>query len=38
MVLSRGNTMDLAAMFRQFTGHDPDIAPMIKNRGLGGER
>ena len=36
MVLSRGNTEDLGTMFRRFTGHDPDIAPMIKNRGLGG--
>jgi peptidyl-dipeptidase Dcp len=39
MVLSRGNTLDYGAMFRQFTGHDPQIEPMIKNRGLsGGDR
>jgi peptidyl-dipeptidase Dcp len=35
-ILSRGNTVDLGRMFRQFTGHDPQIEPMIKNRGLGG--
>jgi peptidyl-dipeptidase Dcp len=35
MILSRGNTVEYGAMFREFTGHDPDIAPMIKNRGLG---
>jgi len=35
-ILSRGNTVDYGQMFRQFTGHDPDIAPMIKNRGLSG--
>jgi peptidyl-dipeptidase Dcp len=35
-ILSRGNTVDYGVMFRQFTGHDPDIAPMIKHRGLSG--
>jgi peptidyl-dipeptidase Dcp len=35
LVLSRGNTVEYGAAFRAFTGHDPDIAPMIKNRGLG---
>ena len=34
MILSRGNTVDYGVMFRQFTGHDPEIGPMIKNRGL----
>jgi peptidyl-dipeptidase Dcp len=34
MVLSRGNTKDLAQMYRDFAGHDPEIGPMIKNRGL----
>jgi peptidyl-dipeptidase Dcp len=34
MVLSRGNTEDLATMFRNFYGHDPDIRPMLGNRGL----
>jgi peptidyl-dipeptidase Dcp len=36
MILSRGNTLDYGAMFREFTGHDPEIGPMIKNRGLAG--
>jgi peptidyl-dipeptidase Dcp len=36
MILSRGNTIDYGVMFRRFTGHDPQIEPMIKNRGLGG--
>ena len=36
LILSRGNTVDYGAMFREFTGHDPQIEPMIKNRGLGG--
>jgi peptidyl-dipeptidase Dcp len=35
LILSRGNTVDYGAMFREFTGHDPQIEPMIKNRGLG---
>jgi peptidyl-dipeptidase Dcp len=34
MVLSRGNTEDLGQMYRDMTGHDPEIAPMLKHRGL----
>jgi peptidyl-dipeptidase Dcp len=34
MILSRGNTEDLATMFRNFRGHDPDIRPMLEHRGL----
>ena len=34
MVLSKGNTEDLGKMFRDFRGHDPDIRPMLENRGL----
>ncbi len=34
MILSRGNTQDLATMFRNFRGSDPKIEPMLKNRGL----
>ena len=34
MILSRGNTMDLAKMFRDFRGSDPNIQPMLENRGL----
>ncbi|HTI37700.1 MAG TPA: peptidyl-dipeptidase Dcp [Vicinamibacterales bacterium] len=36
-VLSRGNTRDYSTMFRDLTGHDPQIEPMLKYRGLGGE-
>jgi peptidyl-dipeptidase Dcp len=36
MVLSRGNTEDLAEMYRGFTGHDPDIQPYLDYYGLGG--
>lgn len=34
MILSRGNTEDYAKMFRDFRGHEPDIAPMLESRGL----
>ena len=34
MILSRGNTQDLATMFRNFRGADPNIQPMLENRGL----
>ena len=34
MILSRGNTEDYNKMFKDFRGHAPDIAPMLKNRGL----
>jgi peptidyl-dipeptidase Dcp len=34
MVLSRGNTLDLAEMYRAFVGHDPDVGPMIEFYGL----
>ena len=34
MVLSRGNTLDLADMYRAFVGHDPDVEPMIEFYGL----
>jgi peptidyl-dipeptidase Dcp len=34
MVLSRGNREDLATMYREWRGHDPDIEPMLENRGL----
>jgi peptidyl-dipeptidase Dcp len=35
-VLSRGNTEDLGKMYRDLTGHDPRIEPMLKYRGLTG--
>jgi peptidyl-dipeptidase Dcp len=37
-VLSRGNTRDYSTMYRDLTGHDPEIGPMLKYRGLTGGR
>ncbi|HTZ60399.1 MAG TPA: peptidyl-dipeptidase Dcp [Acidobacteriaceae bacterium] len=34
MVLSRGNTEDLAAMYKAWLGGEPSIEPMLKERGL----
>jgi|KBSMisStaDraftv2_1062788.scaffolds.fasta_scaffold47660_2 peptidyl-dipeptidase Dcp len=34
MVLSRGNTIDYAEMYRAFAGHDPDINPYLEYYGL----
>jgi peptidyl-dipeptidase Dcp len=34
MVLSQGNSKDLAEMYRDFAGRDPSIEPMLKARGL----
>ncbi|SFS14183.1 peptidyl-dipeptidase Dcp [Granulicella pectinivorans] len=34
MVLSRGNTEDLDAMYKTWLGKDPVAAPMLKQRGL----
>jgi peptidyl-dipeptidase Dcp len=34
LILSRGHTMDYGPMFRGFYGKDPDIAPMLADRGL----
>ena len=34
MILSRGNSEDLAKMFRDFRGHDPNIQPMLEDLGL----
>jgi len=36
MVLSRGNTEDLAQMYRGFTGKDPSIQPYLDYYGLNG--
>jgi peptidyl-dipeptidase Dcp len=36
MVLSRGNTLDYAEMYRAFTGHDPSIQPYLDYYGLSG--
>ncbi len=34
MIISRGNTIDLDKMYRDFRGSDPNIEPMLKDRGL----
>jgi peptidyl-dipeptidase Dcp len=33
-ILSRGATEDYTKIFNDFTGHDPSIEPMLKDRGL----
>lgn len=33
-ILSRGATEDYTKIFNEFTGHDPRIEPMLKDRGL----
>jgi peptidyl-dipeptidase Dcp len=37
MVLSRGNTLDYADMYRAWAGHDPQIQPYLDFYGLGSE-
>ncbi|WP_130835018.1 peptidyl-dipeptidase Dcp [[Erwinia] mediterraneensis] len=34
MILSRGNSCDLKALYQRWRGHEPRIEPMLKNRGL----
>lgn len=34
MILSQGNTEDLAKMFREFVGHEPRVEPLQKELGL----
>ncbi len=34
MILSRGNTEDYNEMYHNFAGREPDIRPMLKNRGI----
>jgi peptidyl-dipeptidase Dcp len=34
MILSRGHTLDYGPMFRAFYGKDPDIEPMLAQKGL----
>ena len=34
MILSRGNTLDYGQMFKNFTGHNPDITPMLRYAGF----
>ena len=34
MILSRGSTEDLGALYRAFSGRDPSIEPLLQQRGL----
>ena len=34
MILSRGNTEDLANLYKEWRGAEPSIEPMLKHRGL----
>lgn len=34
LILSRGHTQDYGVMFRNMTGHDPRVAPLLRKRGL----
>ena len=34
MILSKGHSEDYGPMFRAFYGKDPDVGPMLENRGL----
>ena len=34
LILSRGNTVELGTMYRNFTGRDPDVTPMLRYHGL----
>ena len=33
-ILESGNTRDLMQLYRDFRGHDPDVTPLLRNRGL----
>jgi peptidyl-dipeptidase Dcp len=34
MVLSRGNTEDVAELYKKWLGAEPSIEPMLEDRGL----
>jgi peptidyl-dipeptidase Dcp len=34
MILSRGGSQDVAAMYRAFRGRDPEVQPLLEERGL----
>jgi peptidyl-dipeptidase Dcp len=35
MILSRGDTHDLAELYRAFRGRDPSVEPLLEDRGIG---
>jgi peptidyl-dipeptidase Dcp len=37
-LLSRGGSEDPLQQFKNFTGGEPDIAPLLERRGLNGEK
>jgi peptidyl-dipeptidase Dcp len=38
LILSRGNTQELASMYRTFRGKDPSVEPLLEQRGLKPEK
>ncbi|WP_300619375.1 peptidyl-dipeptidase Dcp [Dokdonella sp.] len=38
MILSRGSTQDMAEMYRAFRGRDPEVEPLLEQRGLKEEK
>jgi peptidyl-dipeptidase Dcp len=34
MILSRGGTQDVGALYRAFRGRDPSVEPLLEQRGL----
>jgi peptidyl-dipeptidase Dcp len=34
MILSRGGTSDVAVLYRAFRGRDPEVGPLLEQRGL----
>jgi peptidyl-dipeptidase Dcp len=38
LILSRGRTQDYNVMFRNMTGHDPQVAPLLRKHGLDGAK
>ena len=38
LILARGGTGDMATIYREFRGRDPDISALLRNRGLAGTR
>jgi peptidyl-dipeptidase Dcp len=38
MILSRGDTQEMASLYRAFRGKDPSVEPLLEHRGLKGDR